>query len=118
MNLIKKYAKYLAFSLLFVVNAQADNSELIKKGEEIYTTNTKGNCVACHDANGKTLDGPGTMGPKLQYLAMWPNEVLYNKIFDPTNPGDPITAMPAFGRNGWLSDEEIKAVVAYLKTIN
>ncbi len=35
MNLIKKYAKYLAFSLLFVVNAQADNSELIKKGEEI-----------------------------------------------------------------------------------
>ncbi len=25
MNLIKKYAKYLAFSLLFVVNAQADN---------------------------------------------------------------------------------------------
>ncbi len=46
------------------------------------------------------------------------DEVLYNKIFDPTNPGDPITAMPAFGRNGWLSDEEIKAVVAYLKTIN
>jgi sulfur-oxidizing protein SoxX len=43
---------------------------------------------------------------------------LYSKIFDPTNPGDPITAMPAFGRNGWLSDDEIKAVVAYLKTIN
>ena len=49
---------------------------------------------------------------------MFDEEVLYNKIFDPTNPGDPITAMPAFGRNGWLSDEEIKAVVAYLKTIN
>ena len=30
MSLIKKYMKYLAFSLLFVVNAQADNAELIK----------------------------------------------------------------------------------------
>ena len=118
MSLIKKSATSIALSLLFLVNAQANDSELIKKGEKIYTSNTKGNCVACHDANGKTLDGPGTMGPKLQYLAMWPDEVLYNKIFDPTNPGDPTTAMPAFGRNGWLSDDEIKAVVAYLKTIN
>ena len=41
MSLIKKCATYLAFSLLFVVNAQADNAELIKKGEKIYNTNTK-----------------------------------------------------------------------------
>lgn len=34
MSLIKKCATYLAFSLLFVVNAQADNAELIKKGEK------------------------------------------------------------------------------------
>jgi sulfur-oxidizing protein SoxX len=27
------------------------------------------------------------------------------------------SAMPAFGATGWLSDSEIKAVVAYLKTI-
>jgi len=26
--------------------------------------------------------------------------------------------MPAFGRDGWLSDQQIHAVVAYLKTIN
>jgi len=26
--------------------------------------------------------------------------------------------MPAFGKTGWLNDSEIKAVVAYLKTIN
>jgi len=24
--------------------------------------------------------------------------------------------MPAFGKNGWLDDSEIKAVVAYLKS--
>mgnify|MGYP002129949175 CR=1 FL=1 len=31
---------------------------------------------------------------------------------------NPISTMPAFGKNGWLSDSEIKAVIAYLKTIN
>lgn len=119
MYLIKKIAAVLSVGFLTILNANSvENTDLIKKGEVIYKTNTKGNCIACHDANGKTLDGPGTLGPKLQFLALWPEEALYSKIFDPINPGDPITAMPAFGRNGWLSDDEIKAVVAYLKTIN
>ena len=117
MDFFKKIAFCVLVCQALFVNAFASNEDLIKQGEIIYTTNTKGNCIACHDANGKSLDGPGTLGPKLQYLAMWPEEALYNKIFDPTNPGDPITAMPAFGRNGWLSSDEIKAVVAYLKTI-
>lgn len=39
------------------------------------------------------------------------------KIYDP-NTTNPISTMPAFGKNGWLSDDEIKAVIAYLKTIN
>ena len=26
-----------------------------------------------------------------------------------------ISAMPVFGKNGWLTDDEIKALVAYLK---
>jgi len=25
--------------------------------------------------------------------------------------------MPAFGKNGWLNDHQIKALVAYLKTV-
>lgn len=121
MKMIKKGVVFASVCLLSLVSSYANaviDEALIKKGESIFTTNTKGNCIACHNANGKTLDGPGTLGPKLQYLAFWPEEALYDKVFDPTKPGDPITAMPAFGRNGWLSDEEIKAVVAYLKTIN
>lgn len=118
MKLLKKCITLSLFGALILTSANSADEKLIKEGEIIYTTNTKGNCIACHDANGKEYDGPGTMGPKLQYLALWPEEALYNKIFDPTNPGDPITAMPAFGRNGWLSDEEIKAVIAYIKTIN
>lgn len=43
-------------------------------------TNTKGNCLACHAANGKEIDGPGNMGPKLQFLALWSEEALYDKV--------------------------------------
>ena len=116
MELLKRVLGISALSLLFVVSASA-NDELVKKGEKIFMTNTKGNCLACHAANGKEIDGPGNMGPKLQFLALWSEEALYDKVFDPST-GNPITAMPAFGRNGWLSPDEIKAVVAYLKTIN
>lgn len=117
MDLIKKSAFAFAATLVLAVNGFSSDEDLIKQGEKIYMTNTKGNCIACHDANGKTMDGPGNMGPKLQFLSVWPEEVLYDKVFDPST-GNPVTAMPAFGRNGWLSPDEIRAVVAYLKTIN
>lgn len=116
MNLLKKIASISALCSLIIVGSSA-NDDLVKKGEKIFMTNTKGNCLACHAANGKEIDGPGNMGPKLQFLAVWPEEALYDKVFDPST-SNPITAMPAFGRNGWLSPDEIKAVVAYLKTIN
>ena len=98
-------------------SAFASNADLVKKGEEIFNKNTKGNCLACHNVEGKKIDGPGSMGPKLQYLSAWPDEALYEKIYNPytTNPN---SVMPAYGKNGWLDDSEIKAVVAYLKTIN
>lgn len=95
----------------------ANNDELVKKGEKIFMTKNLGNCLACHDANGKKVDGPGSMGPKLQYLSAWPEQALYDKIYDPYTT-NPISQMPAFGKNGWLNDDEIKALVAYLKTIN
>jgi L-cysteine S-thiosulfotransferase len=84
--------------------------------KKFFMTKSLGNCLACHDISGKKVDGPGSMGPKLQGLAYWPDEELYNKVYDPYKT-NPISQMPAFGKNGWLSDTEIKAVVAYLKTI-
>ncbi len=80
-------------------------------------TKNLGNCIACHDINGKKLDGPGSMGPKLTALQYWPDEALYEKVYNPYTT-NPISQMPAFGKSGWLSDTEIKAVVAFLKTIN
>lgn len=117
MNVIKKLLAVSAISGLVVVSGFASDDELVKKGEKIFNTNTQGNCLACHAVNGKAIDGPGSMGPVLQSLSSWPDEALYDKIYDP-NTTNPISAMPAFGKNGWLSDDEIKAVIAYLKTIN
>ena len=117
MNVIKKLLAASAISGLIAVSGFASDDELVKKGEKIFNTNTQGNCVACHAVNGKELDGPGTMGPILQYLSAWPEQAIYDKIYDPYTT-NPISAMPAFGKNGWLTDAEIKALVAYLKTIN
>jgi len=101
----------IAFSATYAVAG-----DLVKEGEKIFNTKKIGNCLACHAANGKKVNGPGSLGPKLQGLSAWPEKALYDKVYNPyaTNP---ISAMPAFGKNGVLSDHQIKAVVAYLKTI-
>jgi sulfur-oxidizing protein SoxX len=117
MKLIKQILVASAISGLMVSASFAGNADLVKKGEKVFMEKKLGNCLACHDANGKSIDGPGSMGPKLQFLSAWPDQALYDKIYDPYTT-NPISAMPAFGKNGWLSDSEIKAVVAYLKTIN
>ena len=98
-----------------VVSA-ASNDKLVKEGEKIFKTKKIGNCIACHAVNGVKLDGPGSLGPKLQGLSAWPEEALYDKIYDPYKT-NPISAMPPFGKNAVLSDHQIKAVVAFLKTI-
>ncbi len=102
--------------LLTVAVSAGGNADLVKQGEKIFNTKKLGNCLACHDANGKKINNPGDLGPKLQGLSAWPAEALYAKVYDPYTT-NPISAMPAFGKNGVLDDAQIKAVVAYLKTI-
>mgnify|MGYP003574054404 CR=1 FL=1 len=114
--MIKNLLLASAVSGLLATTAMA-NADLVSKGEKIFNTKNLGNCLACHAANGKDIDGPGSMGPKLSGLSYWPDEALYNKIYNPYDT-NPISQMPAFGKSGWLSDGEIKALVAYLKTIN
>jgi len=116
MKLIKSLVMASAICGFATTSSFAGN-DLVKKGEKIFMTKNLGNCIACHDINGKNLDGPGSMGPKLQYLSAWPEEALFDKVYNPYST-NPISQMPAFGKTGWLSDAEIKAVVAFLKTIN
>jgi sulfur-oxidizing protein SoxX len=104
-----------------VATAGLANEDLVKKGEKIFTTKTLGNCVACHAANGKDKVnnmGPGSMGKNLSALKYYPEETLYDIIYDPyTALNKPTTQMPAFGKSGWLDDAEIKALVSFLKTV-
>lgn len=115
-----KFAKRLlmasAVSGLLVTLSVAGDTDLVKQGEKIFNTKKIGNCLACHAVNGKKINNPGSLGPKLQGLSAWPESALYDKIYDPYKT-NPISAMPAFGKNGWLDDKQIKALVAYLKTV-
>jgi len=118
---MKKISRVLgatAICGMMAISLQAgSNADLVKEGEKIFNTKKIGNCLACHDANGKKINNPGSLGPKLQALSAWPEDMLYKKVYDPYTD-NPISAMPAFGKNGVLDDHQIKAVVAYLKTIN
>jgi len=117
MKLIKKLLVATAICGMSLTSVQAD-AELVKQGEKVFNTKNLGNCLACHAVSGKNIDGPGSMGPKLSGLQYWPEELLYNTVYDIYSTRDAkITSMPAFGKTGWLSDNQIKAVVAYLKTI-
>ncbi len=81
---LKSLFSLLVGGLLFSSPAFAgENVDLVKKGEKIFNTKKIGNCLACHDVNGKKIDGPGTLGPKLQGLSAWPDEFLYQKIYGP-----------------------------------
>ena len=118
MKLAKSLLIATAISGLLTTASLAD-AALVAKGEKIFNTKKMGNCFACHAVNGKKINNPGSLGPKLAYLSSYPEDVLYDLVYDIYKAkGLKVSAMPAFGKNGWLNDSEIKAVVAYLKTIN
>ncbi|WP_456428075.1 sulfur oxidation c-type cytochrome SoxX [Nitratifractor sp.] len=116
MQRMKLFLAASAMAGLLSVGASAGNADLVKQGEKIFNTKKIGNCLACHAVNGKNINNPGTLGPKLQGLSAWPAEALYAKVYNPYTT-NPISAMPPFGLNGVLDDHQIKAVVAYLKTV-
>ena len=116
MQKMKLFLAATATAGLMSVNAMAGNADLVKEGEKIFNTKKIGNCLACHAVNGKNINNPGNLGPKLQGLSAWPVQALYDKVYNPYTT-NPISAMPPFGLNGVLDDHQIKAVVAYLKTV-
>ena len=102
----------------FILTSSYANDALIKEGDKIFNSKKIGNCFACHDIDGKEINMPGSLGPKLTGLINYPEELLYDIVYDPYKAlVKPTSSMPAFGKNGYLSDHQIKAVVAYLKTI-
>lgn len=77
-------------------------------GKEIY----EGTCIACHGANGKgTLPGV----PDLRVPLKADDAQVLKRMRDGyQSPGSPM-AMPAKGGNPALADEDLKAVLAYMR---
>jgi len=78
-------------------------------GAAIFTKN----CAACHGTDGKgfpALKTPNFTDPK------WQSSTKDKEMREVIKNGKKGTAMPAFGAQ--LKDEEISAVVAYIRSLN
>ena len=87
-------------------------SESGLSGKEVYNTT----CVACHAANGKgSLPGVPDLTDKNGRLTKADLELLDNILMGFQTPGSSM-AMPPRGGNASLSDADIKAVLAYIRS--
>ncbi len=77
-----------------------------------------GGCLACHVMGPKTLEVPGNVGPDLSEIgtAGRTDQWFYNYVFDP-RVYNPQSMMPPWGKHGFYKDDEIRDIVAFLKTL-
>ncbi len=77
-----------------------------------------GSCVACHVMGPKTPSLPGAVGPDLSTYATWgrDDQWIFNYIYDPRSV-NPESVMPPWGTNKLFTVEEIKDMVAFMKTL-
>jgi len=83
--------------------AAGGESAMADEGKAIFSAN----CASCHTL--KAAGATGTVGPNLDELGVDEATIEHQVI----NGGGP---MPAFGKEGTLSSEEVKAVSAYVAT--
>ena len=86
------------------------------EGQKLAFDRGKGNCLTCHAIKGGEY--PGTLGPELiDIKGKYPNrDELVAILYDETKR-NPQTAMPPFGRNRILTEQEISAIVDFLQTL-
>lgn len=86
------------------------------RGRELAMRRDKGYCVVCHQLPGEQW--PGSFGTSLIgfKLLRYADADVYQQIFDP-RVNNPHTAMPPYGTNHVLNDQEIRDVVAYLQSL-
>ena len=97
---------------VMTTRAQSDPAE----GQRLAFDRAKGNCLTCHDIKGGDL--PGTIGPALKDIkSKYPDRSDLVAILTDETKRNPQTAMPPFGRNRILTEQEIDAVVDFLQTL-
>jgi L-cysteine S-thiosulfotransferase len=93
-------------------HAQSNAAE----GERLAFDRAKGNCLSCHEIRGGDL--PGTIGPALKDIkSKYPDRNDLVAILTDESRRNPLTAMPPFGRNRILTEQEINAIVDFLQTL-
>ena len=86
------------------------------KGQRLAFDRAKGNCLSCHEIKGGDL--PGTIGPALKDIkSKYPDRRDLVAILTDEPLRNPQTAMPPFGRNHILTEQEIDAIVDFLQTL-
>jgi len=105
-------ALLVAMTLSTSARAQSDAAE----GQKIAFDRAKGNCLSCHEIKGGDL--PGTIGPALKDIkSKYPDRKDLVAILTDESKRNPQTAMPPFGRNRILTEQEIEAIVDFLQTL-
>lgn len=98
---------------------KVDNAALARaKGKAIF----KRTCVACHGENGEGIEGLGKDWTTSEFIANSSDEEMVEflkvgrAIDDPMSDG--IAPMPPKGGDPTLTDEDLRNVVAYMRTLN
>lgn len=92
----------------------------VKNGEKLaYDRGRGGSCVACHIMGPTTPSMPGAVGPDLSTYSQWgrDDQWIFNYIYDPRSV-NPASVMPPWGTHKVFTVQEIKDMVAFLKTLN
>jgi L-cysteine S-thiosulfotransferase len=96
--------------------ATADAQSGAEDGQRLAFDRGKGNCLSCHEIKGGDL--AGTIGPALKDIkSKYPDRNELFAILSDETRRNPQTAMPPFGRNRILTEQEISAIVDFLQTL-
>ena len=106
-----RFAIILGLALTSAWAAADTNSPAVNAGQAIYSQT----CIACHGVNGKgafpgvadLTNGDGALSK--------PNETLLKSITEGFQSPGSALAMPPNGGNPTLAEEDVEAVLAYLR---
>jgi sulfur-oxidizing protein SoxA len=90
-----------------------------KKGQELAFSRARGGgCLACHVMGTSNQETPGNVAPDLSEIgtAGRTDQWLYNYVYDP-RVYNPQSSMPPWGAHGFYKPEEIRDIVAFLRTL-
>lgn len=90
-----------------------------KKGQELAFSRARGGgCLACHVMGTSKQETPGNFAPDLSEIgaAGRTDQWLFNYVYD-ARVYNPQTSMPPWGAHGFYTKDEIRDIVAFLKTL-